>query len=313
MRFVVLGAGAIGGGVGGLLFKEGHDVTLVARGKHGKALRRHGLTLATPADSQKLKIPTVLDVSEALFAAGDVVLLATKLQDADAALTALRRATSEPLTVVCLQNGLAGERMIARRGFRVVSAMVWVPATCLVPGEIRLHGSPGPGALDVGGWPLGADRHAAALAAPLTGAGFDVAVRPDVMAWKRAKLLTNICGVARAALSQGGRRPVYEALMAEGHAVFEAGGLSVVSQNLLRDRIVNLSEAPVNGVTRDGGPVWQSLSTGRPSEVDYLCGELMALGRELGVPTPVNDALAAAVHRMPPGTTRTIPAHRLLA
>ena len=50
MRFVVLGAGAIGGAVGGRLFQQGFDVTLVARGEHGRALRS-GLVLEDPKES----------------------------------------------------------------------------------------------------------------------------------------------------------------------------------------------------------------------------------------------------------------------
>jgi 2-dehydropantoate 2-reductase len=48
MRYIVIGAGAVGGTIGGRLFESGHDVVLVARGPHLDALRAHGLRLATP-------------------------------------------------------------------------------------------------------------------------------------------------------------------------------------------------------------------------------------------------------------------------
>ena len=56
MRFVVVGAGAIGGAVGGRLFQQGYDVTLVARGEHGRALQS-GLTLESPTETVTLPIP----------------------------------------------------------------------------------------------------------------------------------------------------------------------------------------------------------------------------------------------------------------
>jgi 2-dehydropantoate 2-reductase len=63
---------------------------------------------------------------------------------------------------------------------------------------------------------------------------------------------------------------------------------------------------PVGGEVRGGGSTWQSLVRGRPLEVDWLNGEIVLLGAEHGVPTPVNAALrraanAAAASGMKPG------------
>src|SRR5580658_672756 len=117
MRFVVVGAGAIGGAVGGRLFQRGFDVTLVARGEHGRALRAGGLVLEDPKESVTLPIPTVEDVREVSWAAdadGDaVVLLAVKGQQTDHALAQLIAAPpSTP--VVCMQNGVENERRALR-------------------------------------------------------------------------------------------------------------------------------------------------------------------------------------------------------
>ncbi|MGH3339382.1 MAG: 2-dehydropantoate 2-reductase N-terminal domain-containing protein, partial [Propionibacteriaceae bacterium] len=47
-RYIILGAGAVGGALGGRLVLAGRDVVLVARGNHLAALREHGLRLRTP-------------------------------------------------------------------------------------------------------------------------------------------------------------------------------------------------------------------------------------------------------------------------
>ena len=60
MRFVVFGAGAIGGAVGGRLFERGFDVTLVARGDHAEALQS-GLVLEAPDGTVTLPVPVVDD------------------------------------------------------------------------------------------------------------------------------------------------------------------------------------------------------------------------------------------------------------
>ncbi len=59
MRYIIIGAGAVGGTIGGCLFQGGHDVVLVARGAHLDALRAHGLRLATPLGTDLLDIPAV--------------------------------------------------------------------------------------------------------------------------------------------------------------------------------------------------------------------------------------------------------------
>ena len=59
VRFVVYGAGSIGGVVGARLFQHGHDVVLIARGRHLEAIRSHGLLLQDPAGEQALRIGAV--------------------------------------------------------------------------------------------------------------------------------------------------------------------------------------------------------------------------------------------------------------
>ncbi|MGZ4244904.1 MAG: 2-dehydropantoate 2-reductase, partial [Solirubrobacteraceae bacterium] len=112
MRFVILGAGAIGGAVGARLHQAGYDVTLIARGAHLEAIRRSGLTLVTPAERSVLSLPAVAEPAEVQWTGEEVVLLATKSQDTLAALAALRDAAGAP--VVCLQNGVENERVALR-------------------------------------------------------------------------------------------------------------------------------------------------------------------------------------------------------
>ena len=80
MRFVIYGAGGIGGAIGGRLHQAGHDVVLVARGDHLAALRERGLTLRSPAETVVLPVPAVARPAEAELGPGDVVVLAMKSQ-----------------------------------------------------------------------------------------------------------------------------------------------------------------------------------------------------------------------------------------
>ncbi|MCK9519869.1 MAG: ketopantoate reductase family protein, partial [Dehalococcoidia bacterium] len=76
MRFIIYGAGAVGGVVGGRLFQHGHGVVLIARGTHLAAIREHGLELQSPKESVHLKIPAAGSPSELTFGPGDAVILA---------------------------------------------------------------------------------------------------------------------------------------------------------------------------------------------------------------------------------------------
>src|SRR5262249_46170886 len=87
MRYIIIGAGAVGGTIGGSLFQGGHDVVLMARGAHLDALRARGLRLATPFGTHQLDIPAVGGPAELRLQGDDVLILASKTQDAAALLT----------------------------------------------------------------------------------------------------------------------------------------------------------------------------------------------------------------------------------
>ena len=122
MRFVVFGAGAIGGVVGACLHQSGHDVALIARGEHGRAIRERGLTFERPGSSITLEIPVAPSPAELEWGGDDIVLLATKSQDTSGALTDLRGAAPIGTPVVCVQNAVENERIALRLFPRVYGA-----------------------------------------------------------------------------------------------------------------------------------------------------------------------------------------------
>ena len=283
MKVCVVGAGAIGGGVGGLLHRAGHEVTLVARGAHLEALGR-GLRLCTPQGVELRSVPT-----SPVPLPADLQLLCVKSQDTAEALEVMPPRSR----VATLQNGIENEALVEAAGHTVLPVVVFVPATHLVPGEVRLHGAPHPGYLDTG------DEDLAEL---FRQAGFRARVRRDVMAWKRGKLLSNLGG----ALQLLGPELVverYYAMVAEAEAVFEAAGLSYVPLDELV-AACPIEVAEVDGKTRDGGSTWQSHVRGRPLEIEHLQGTIERLGVEVGVPTPACSALLRQLRRSRPGPRR---------
>ena len=197
MRYVVLGAGAIGATIGGRLAESGFDVTLVGRGEHARVVKRDGLRLAMPERVVRLRIP-MLTVDELRLTSDDVLIMAVKSQDTEPLLTQLTSVPfdgpGEPgsIPVFCAQNGVANEDAALRFFARVYGVCVVLPATHLEAGLVEAEGTPLSGVLHVGRYPAGTDEVAATVAADLERSAFGADVRPDVMAWKRAKLISNL-------------------------------------------------------------------------------------------------------------------------
>ena len=319
MRYIIIGAGAIGGTIGGRLFDRGHEVVLVARGPHLDALRAHGLRLETPDRTSTLPIPAVSGPGELNLRDGDILVLAVKTQDVPAVLAewawpSVRGGTvaAESLPVVCAQNGVASERMALRRFRHVYGMCVWLPATHLEPGTVQAQGAPLAGLLHVGRYPAGTDATAVRIGADLTASRFLAPVAADVMRWKYGKLLANLSNAIEAVCGHGvwdAAADLRRRATAEGTAVLDAAGIGYASeQESAQTRGDQVRILPVNGSPRGGGSSWQSLTRGTGSiEADYLNGEIVLLGRKHGLPAPVNEMLQrlanqAARERKAPGS-----------
>jgi 2-dehydropantoate 2-reductase len=292
VRFVVYGSGAIGGVVGARLFRAGTEVVLIARGAHLAAIRKNGLLLRTPEGAESVGVRAAADPSEIAFRGDDVVLLATKTQDAAEALDALRAAAGPATPVVCLQNGLESARLALRRFERVFASLLVLPTSHLEPGVVLAHSSPVPGIVDVGRFPDGKDALAEEIAASLRAAGFASDVRAEIQPWQWA--VHAACGPD----SDLGDLPA--ALRAEGEACLRAAGIPFVDVASFAARARGVVRiAPIEGETRGGGSSWQSLARGTGSiEADFLNGEIALLGRLHGVATPLNAALQSLAARL---------------
>jgi 2-dehydropantoate 2-reductase len=318
MRYVILGAGAIGATIGGRLAEAGCDVVLVGRGEHAAAVKRNGLVLAMPDRVSRLAIP-MLTVDELRVRATDVLILAVKSQDTAQLLNQLAAVGTEDdacigdLPVLCAQNGVANEDAALRCFSRVYGVCVNLPATHLRPGVIEASGSPVSGILQLGRYPIAApDDLIQAVAADLDRSGLTSFVRSDVMAWKRAKLLSNLgnalqvlCvgGLGWRARAGGAIGEVVSRLGTEASACFAAACWTVTDASAYQAGTSGLQIVPVEGRSRSGGSTWQSVERGLPTvETDFLNGEVVRLGRLYGVPTPVNGAVQARMRQITRGS-----------
>lgn len=303
MRYIIYGAGAIGGVVGGRLFGAGHEVVLICRGRHLDVVRERGLTLQEPEGTRVLPVPAAGHPREIAFRESDVVVLTMKTQDTTAALDDLEAAAGD-VPVVCCQNGVENERMAARRFSMVYPMLVALPATFLQPGIVTGWGAETAGVLDLGCFPAGVDHLAERVAADITSAGFVCRADPRVMRLKYAKLLSNLGNALQAITgthgSEDGARALMRQVRNEALACFAAAGIDAASADEYREQVNSrFRQADVPGAERGGSSTWQSLVKGSSRlETDFLNGEIVLLGRLHGVPTPYNAALRRLSQRL---------------
>jgi 2-dehydropantoate 2-reductase len=302
VRYVVQGAGAIGGIIAARLHASGHDVALIARGATRDAIAREGLRLIDPSGDSTHRIPVFGSPREAELRSDDVLVLAIKSQDTVAALQDLAAAAPSDMPVLCAQNGVENERAALRLFENVYGMFVFVFGACLTPGEVRCYTAPGAGVLDLGRIAGGGiDPVSTQVRDDLRGAGFDSEARDDILPWKYGKLLANLGNALTASYGDSAAVPdLLHLAQEEGRACLRAAGIAFVSsEEMLARRQHLLPLKTVQGGKFPGSSAWQSLARGNSTtEIDYLTGEIVMLGRLHGVATPLNAALQAQVRRM---------------
>src|SRR5437899_3278447 len=137
MRFLVLGAGAVGGYFGGRLAEAGRDVTFLVRGQRAAQLAEHGLKVESPLGD--FVTPVKLVTADRVGGPYDVVLLTAKHYDLDGAIDAIRPGVGPESAVLPLLNGLVHlDRLDAAFGLgRVLGGVAYVGAVLLPDGSVR--------------------------------------------------------------------------------------------------------------------------------------------------------------------------------
>jgi 2-dehydropantoate 2-reductase len=308
-RYVICGAGAVGGAVGGLLLESGSRVLFVARPAQAEAISR-GFQIELEGRSILVRGQAVTSARQIEPRPEDFIMLSVKSQGAAIAIEELTQVYGEATPIACLQNGVRNEEVAARRFARVYAGVVLFSAIQLDPNLITITRGR---QIIVGSYPEGLDATVEQLRKDLARAGFDCLASPHAMAIKWDKLIANLNNATHAitglSLEESHSDPQMRLLMAEvcqeGARVLEAAGLKFDppdSPLRIRDRIESLRrppEGPQHETPRSFPSMWQDLYLGRPStEIEFLNGEIVKLGQRLGIQTPYNSALVEIVTEM---------------
>nr|MCH9671796.1 ketopantoate reductase family protein [Gammaproteobacteria bacterium] len=257
-RYIIYGAGGIGGAIGASLHQHGREVVLIARGEHLRKMRADGLHLRRPSGDARVLVNAVDGPAAIEYRGDEVVMFCMKSQDTAPALLALREAAGSEVPVVMCQNGVANERMAARLFRNVYAMLVYMPTTHLEPGVVRAESKTAIGVLDCGVYPTGVDDRIKEVCRDLRSAEFSATPDPKVMELKYGKLLVNLGNALEALCGLGSdTKDIGKALRDEAARCFAAAGIRYVDVEGLRARhkgVVETGEIP--GAARGGGSSW---------------------------------------------------------
>jgi 2-dehydropantoate 2-reductase len=316
-RYVIVGAGAIGGTVGAMLTRAGAAAVLVARGRHAQVLAVEGMKLRTPDGTFRTAVTAASRAQDVRLTERDVLVFTTKTQQLDAALQEWVDqpvygpdgsddpigTAGERLPAMTALNGVAAEEKALRYFRRVFGVCVWLPAVHLEPGEVIVRSWPVAGQFHIARWPLPVGTQADTdlltdLSETWTAAGIIVRLPDDLAPWKYNKLLSNL-GNAVGALTADAAdaADVVAAARREGESVLRHAGIEFVSfETSTAARADGPTIRPIPGWDgRASNSTWQSLSRSTGNvETDFLNGEIVRIAHRSGIEAPINAALARA-------------------
>ncbi len=333
IHLAFLGAGAVGGFVGGGLAGAGHDVTLIdAWPEHVAAIRRDGLRVTTPEGSRVVRARAlhVHEVQDLRRHPVDIAVIATKSYDTEWATMLIRPYLAPAGYVVSLQNCINEERIAGIVGWgRTVGCVAHTISVRVEgPGHVARTRKAGGAARHVfsvgeihGRITPRAEQLAGILAA-VDGA----TVTNNLWGLRWSKLTLNamhngLCGITglnhHGVAERIGPRRISIGLGGEAIAVGRALGYDIgpirkqdpevwlaaargdrtalaVIEKVIGDEVKNMTD--------DGRPsTAQDMLKGRRTEIDAINGHVAAKGRESGIPTPLQDAIVDLAHRVESG------------
>ena len=303
MKIAAMAAGAVGGYFGARMAAAGHDVYFIARGTHREAIERNGLTIESAHGDLHLPHPNVTD-DPAEVGPVDIVLFTVKLWDTEKAAEQARPLLGPNTRVITLQNGVDSyERIVPIVGAeRAIPGVTYVVTVIDRPGVIKQTStfqSVICGTID--GRP---DAPLAAFVDAAKAAGIPITLSTNIERdrWQKFIFLSATSGATAVTRMPMGliradpdTRAMFRNLMRETWAVGRAKGVAV-DESYIDERMAFTD----NMVPSMKASMANDLDRGNRLELDWLAGTVSRLGKQYGVPTPVNDTIYAALklHRM---------------
>ena len=291
MRIAIMGAGGVGGCLGGLLGKAGNDVWLIVRGEHLEAIRANGLKLVRPDTEFVVQVNATDNPAE--VGPVDLVLFTVKTYQNRHVITTLKPLMGHETSVITLQNGVEShEQLGAVLGpSNILPGAYWASSHILSPGVI---GEDVPAQISFGEIDDTDSLRSPDIRKVFRDAGIktEISLDPLQVLWEKFIVLSALAGITSAAqtrpkelLKYPDARTMFCNAMEESLAVGLAKGINL-PDNLVQNSLKYIESLPDFQNSMQG-----DYEAGRATELEALSGAVIKLGKQIGVKTPVHEFL----------------------
>lgn len=294
-KILIVGAGAVGGYFGGRLFRSGVDVTFLVRSKTYEQISRHGLQIKSIEGDFLIHPPLVQHPSEMPFP--DLIILAVKCYDVASVLAEIAPLVEKGSLLLTLQNGVLteGEILSYYQKACVLAGVAFITARLAKPGVIE-HSRRG--IISLGECSEEKSERALGVYALLSKAGIECYLRSNILRAKWEKLCWNatfnpLSVILDHPISLILETPSLLEIVRQGisEVIAVAGAEGVdLNPNIIDDTIsasVDLKDFHTS--------MYEDFRHGKPTEIEYLNGDLMRRGKANGIATPTHQMLYALV------------------
>ena len=315
MKIAIIGAGAIGSIVAGFLEKTGQSVTLVAKKEQSDTIQRNGLRIKSADGEEVVRLKNVVTK---LDPKSDLVIFTVKTQAREMAYQDNHQFLEEECLIMTTQNGVQADNLLSSH-FELramISSIVMFGATYIQPGEV-VYNFPG-------NWIIGkpftpVDENVQKVK-EIFGKAFSVVVVPNIMGMKWLKLFVNFNNCIPALIGKSMQETFSDMdfcrlsiiLLKEGVELVRTVGIEMISlPNFPVDRVMGLTSMPTEQgaaiinktlTTLSNEPLYgsilQSIKRGKPSEIDFINGEVTHLAKSIGKSSPLNRKVVDLVHQV---------------
>jgi 2-dehydropantoate 2-reductase len=298
MKIAVMGAGGVGGYFGAKLAASGEEVHFIARGAHLEAMQKNGLQVLSANGDVQLK-PGNATGDPASVGPVDLVMIAVKLWSTEDALRDARPMVGPNTAVVSFQNGVVAVDAIAKQygKERTLGGVANIAAVIERPGVIRHTGTMA--ILSIGELDGKPSSRSKTFLDACTKAGIQARVSDDIQKtiWEKyvflvaASAMTSLTRLPLGAIREDpDTRALTKQIMSEVVAVGKAKAVNLDSDlaDKLLERLDGMPREMVASMLGD-------LERGNRLELPWLSGGVVEMGKQLGVATPANGFIVAAL------------------
>ena len=293
MHIAVMGAGGIGGYFGGLLAKAGNDVSLIARGKHLAAINRNGLEIKS--SKERFKVTVAATDKPKDVGPVELIILSVKTYQNDQAIPALKPMVGEGTALLTLQNGVDGYQELAKAvgQEKVLPGAAYIESQIISPGIIQQSGD----VVRIVFGEIGGEQTARAqrILDTFKQAQIETQISSDVTKtlWTKFLFISTLAGITSAARAPMSRLLQYpetrETILSIMREVETLGRAKEIRFD--PDVVEKTMEYMETSAKDLQASMHTDLELGKPLELEALNGAAVRMGKELGIPTPVNHFL----------------------